>query len=317
MTHVPVVWLSEDAPSRDQAARSLAEWARARGVVLSVPPPARAPIVPDATIADAVEKELARALSADDEDTAARALGRAEGLLRDHPEAPAAPPLRAEVSRAWSRLRLRQGDEAGAASAWQDAEALDGGRVAGIGEKSVPPPPKVPLTIRGGADVTVDGRPASGTVLPGEHAIVAKRDGAIVYAAWVAVRGPLSLDIPVSDDACSVPVFEGVKREGDRVLAPRATCPAWIAAVPSPHGVLIARCERSTCDALIEWRASARDVFVLPPPDSSRSPLPGWATWTVVGISAATIASVVLIAAGTFESRPIETRFVVGGAKQQ
>jgi hypothetical protein len=37
----------------------------------------------------------------------------------------------------------------------------------------------------------------------------------------------------------------------------------------------------------------------------------------VVGISAATIASVVLIAAGAFESRPVETRFVVGGSKQQ
>lgn len=317
MSTVPVVWVNQDAPSRDQAARSLAEWARARGVVLSAPPPARAPIVPDATVAEAAEKELARALSADDDDAASRALGRAEALLRDHPEAPAAPFLRAEISRAWSRLRLRQGDEAGAAAAWQDAEALDGGRVAGIGEKSVTPPAKVPLTIRGRGEVTIDGRPPAGTVLPGEHAIVAKRDGAIVYAAWIAVRGPLEITIPVSDDACSLPAFASVKREGDQVLAPGATCPAWIAAVPSEHGVLIARCERDACSSLSEWRSPGRDVFVLPPPDRSRSPLPGWATWTVVGISAATVASVVLVAAGAFESRPVETRFVVGGTKQQ
>ena len=317
MSDVPVVWVNQDAPSRDQAARSLAEWARARGVVLSAPSPARAPIVADPAVAEAAEKELARALSADDEDGASRALGRAEALLREHPELPAAPFLRAEVSRAWSRLRLRQGDEAGAAAAWQDAEALDGGRVAGIAEKSVAPPTKVPLTIRGASDVTIDGRPAGGTVLPGEHAIVARRDGAMVYASWIAVRGPLEMTIPVADDACSLPAFANVKRESDRVLAPGVTCPSWLAAEPSAHGVLLARCERDACDSLTEWRAAPRDVFVLPPPDRSRSPLPGWATWTVLGISAATITSVVLIAAGTFESRPVETRFVVGGAKQQ
>jgi hypothetical protein len=317
VSDVPVVWLSE---SRDDAARALREWARARGVVLSSPSEPRAPIAVDPAVADATEKELARAheaLAADDADAAARALGRAEALLRDHPEAPAAPFLRAEVSRAWSRLRLRQGDEAGAAAAWQDAEALDGGRIAGIGEKSVAPPPKVRLTIRGSYDVTVDGRPPTAEVLPGEHAVVEKRDGAVVYAAWIAVRGPMELTLPALEDACSVPAFARAKREGDRVYAPGASCPSWIAAVPSEHGVLVARCERDACAPLVEWRGAARDVFLLPPPDRSRAPLPAWATWTALGISAATIASVVLIAAGAFESRPVETRFVVGGSKQQ
>lgn len=317
---VPVVWLNETGPHRDEAARALADWARARGVILSTPPPPPAPIAVDPTVADRVEKELAQALSADDADAASRALGRAEALLREHPEAPAAPFLRAEVARTWSRLRLRQGDEAGAAALWQDAEALDGGRVAGIGEKSVAPSATVPLKLGGvspALELSIDGRPPTGDVRPGEHAVVAKRDGAVVYAAWVAVRGPLELTLPIHDDACGSAELSGVRLDGERVVAPGATCPSWVAAVPSEHGVSVARCERDRCAPLVEWRAVRRDVFVPTPRDRSRAPLPAWATWTVVGISAATVASVVLVAAGAFESRPVETRFVVGGSRPQ
>lgn len=325
MSDLPVVWLAEGTEHRESAARALTEWARARGVTLHEPAAAKPPIAVDPSIADAAEKELARAsegLAADDADAAARALVRAETLLREHPELPAAPFLRAEVFRAWSRLRLRQGDDAGAAAAWQDAEALDGGRVAGVGEKSVAPPKKVRVSLRATEEFVVDGQSPSAdmlvtNLLPGEHAVVARRNGAIVYASWLAVRGPLEVTLPISEDACSVPAFSSAARQGDGVVAPGATCPSWIAAVPSEHGVLVGRCERDRCSALVEWRSGSRDVFVLGPRDRSHAPLPAWATWTVIGIGAATIASVVLVAAGVFESRPVESRFVVGGARQE
>jgi hypothetical protein len=311
---VPLVWLSEAGPHRDEAARALGEWARARGVVLAeASPPAQPSIAVDPTVPDVVEKDLARAHEAADADTAERALAHADAILRAHPEAPAAPFLRAEVLRAWAK---RWADERSVA-AWQDAEALDGGRVAGIGEKSVPPPARTTLTIHADASVTVDGRPTNGRVevLPGEHAVVATRDGAIVYAAWVAVRGPLELTLPASDDACSLPALAKAKRAGDRVTAAGVTCPAWVAAEPSAHGVLVARCAADACSSLSEWRRSADVAFV--PARPRESSLPAWATWTVVGISAATIASVVLIASGVFETRPVEPRFVVGGVRQE
>lgn len=322
MSDVPVVWLTEGEPSRDEAARALGDWARARGLVLSVPGPARTGIIVDPTIADAAEGELARAydaLAADDLDAAGRSMARAEALLRDHPELPAAPFLRAEVARAWSRLRLRQGDEAAAATAWQDAAALDGGRVAGIGEKSFPLPPKVPFEVRTTERVTVDGLAPTGEVLPGEHAVVLWAQGVVVQASWVAVRGPLRLVLPPVTDACSLAVFSNVKREGDHVTAAATTCPSWVAAVPTEQGVLVATCDQGGCTSLTLWRGPdrRRDVFRPLPPDRARAALPAWATWTALGIGAATLASVVLIASGVFESRPVEPRFVMGGARQE
>ena len=240
VSDLPVVWVGTEAHS-EEAARALAEWARARGVVLQEPTPARAVVAVDASLPDAIEKELARAyeaLGADDADAAGRAIGRVDAMSREHPEIPAAPFLRAEMLRAWSRLRLRLGDEAGAAAAWQDAEALDGGRVAGIGEKHVPPPAKVPLTIHANADVTVDGRAPAPEVLPGEHVIVAKRDGAIVHVSWLAVRGPLEVTLPLDGDACRLPAFAHVTRAS----AAGVTCGAWLMAEPSEHGVMLARC---------------------------------------------------------------------------
>lgn len=324
MSDLPIVWLGE--AHHEEAARALADWARTRGVVLSAPAPAAAPLPVDATVPERVEAELAHAQEAADDDGTARALARADAILRAHPESPAAPFLRAETLRAWSRLWLRQGETARAEAAWQDAAALDGGRVAGIGEKRAPALERVPLTVRAHAEVHVDGvaranvpgpapLPVPLPVLPGEHTVVATRDGAVVYAAWVAVRGPLEIEVPDATNPCSIPALSAARREGDRVLAPGITCPAWVTATPSDHGVLVSRCERDQCTSLVEWRRAA-DVAFEPTRDRAK-PLPAWATWTVIGIGAATVASVVLIAAGAFESRPVESRFVLGGARSE
>jgi hypothetical protein len=209
-------------------------------------------------------------------------------------------------------LRLEPRDEARAAEAWQEAEALDGGRVAGIGEKAVAPPAAVAFHVSG-AVVTIDGRPATDNVLPGEHAIVATRDGHIVYAEWIAVRGPTSLAIPSGSTACTLQSFAGVKRAGDGVAAVGVTCPEWIAAAPAAQGVLVSRCAGDACSSLIEWRRGEATMLALPQPrDRSHAAWPAWATWTLVGVGAAAIGTVVLIASGVFESRPVESRFVVG-----
>ena len=53
------------------------------------------------------------------------------------------------------------------------------------------------------------------------------------------------------------------------------------------------------------------------PPQSlgKRSTWPGWATWTVLGVGAATATAITLVATGVFESRPVEQRVVAGGAR--
>jgi hypothetical protein len=82
--------------------------------------------------------------------------------------------------------------------------------------------------------------------------------------------------------------------------------------------VLVARCERDSCGPLLEWRIESNAADLGPPqPPASTTTWPAWATWTLVGIGAATAASVALVASGVFETRPVETRFVFGGTRQE
>ncbi|MBX3228048.1 MAG: hypothetical protein KIT84_27515 [Labilithrix sp.] len=397
VAQTPVVWLAEPGARRTEAARSLSEWARARGLVLVAPDEGAAapPIASaeDTTVAEHVERELARAqeaAGAADTDAAERALARAEAILREHPEALAAAWLRAEVLRAWSSrwLRLEPRDEARARAAWQEAESLDGGRAPGIGERSAPTPAKLRVTFTAapGTTIHVDGVPittnsaiyatspsprsddspaTSPTTRPdgapatspspsphgapntspsprpdgapaspssrlgeaqvelgaGEHSVVASVDGVTTYAAWIAIAGPTTIALPSSTpSACSRDAFARVRRDGERIVAPGAACPAWVAAMPGDvkDSVLVARCERDACGPLLEWRVEHASVLAVPQPrDRSQSAWPAWATWTLVGLGAATAASVALVASGVFESRPVEHRFVVGGARQE
>lgn len=314
---LPAVWVGEAERPRDEAARALAEWARARGVILSAPAPRGAGLAVDPKVADDVEKELAKAHdSQSNDDTAERALARAEALLRDHPELPNAAWLLAEVLRS---RRQRTTDPVLAASLWQDAIALDGGRVPNIGQAGAPPPPAFPLKIDApaGSEVRIDGHAATPTVLSGEHAVVALNGDRVVFASWLAVRGPMTLGIASHEDPCA---SIDAHREGDRVVAPTAMCPSWVAAVPGdrPNSVLVARCVQNACSSLVEWRtAGALSTGAPTSPDRRLSPWPGWATWTCAGIGAATVLAVVLVASGVFESRPVEQRFVVGGARTE
>ena len=139
------VWLAPggEAPG-DAARRALTAWARAHDVTLAEPTAGEPrALAVDLAVADSVELELERAreaVAAQDADTAERALSRAEGELRAHPELPQAAWLLAEVERGWAvrHTRVAPVDAERAERAWQRAAGLDGGRVAGVGEPQVP-----------------------------------------------------------------------------------------------------------------------------------------------------------------------------------
>lgn len=348
-----VVWLAPGPPHAD-AARALAEWGRARGLRLT--PAGGAASTPttslavDLSVSDRVDKELARAreaIAALDADTAERSLARAEALLREHPELPQAPWLRAEVERAWASrwLRVEPKDPTRAQVAWQEADALDGGRVAGIGEVGAPKraPTRVVLRVSGaapGAVVRIDGsevpQAANLSLLPGEHQVVVANGNAPIFASWVSVpivseapgAPPTSIDVRLGDDrGCGPEAFARARLDRESVHAPGVRCERWIAAAPGPRPdtIYVARCERDSCGPLIEWRewrvkSSARGLEPQVASSSSSksestSKWPAWATWTLIGLGAAAATTLTLVATGALDSHPVEPRFVAGGVK--
>ena len=341
----PVLWL-DDGEAREDAVRALGEWARARGIRLGTLEDRSSTMRIDPSLGDRAEKELERAreaIAATDADAAERALARVESLLRDHPELPQAAWLRAEVERTWSTrwLRLEPRDEARARTAWQNAQALDGGRVPGIGETAFAnrPPVKATIVISSEADprltLRLDGMPlapaetdARGAavyhveVAPAEHHLLATFDGRIVFASWIAIAGhdPTARVAISEGGACARDRLAQVQhKDGEIVDATGVTCPRWIAAVPGEKrgSVLVARCERDACGPLLEWRVERLPTYGPPQGHGPYAGWPSWATWALVGVGAATAASMALIATGVFEARPVEPRFVVGGARQE
>ena len=352
---VPVVWIAEGGHPDPASARSLAAWARARGVVLgSVGDPASAPIQVDFATGDRIEHELDRArdaIAAFDADAADRALARAEALLRMHPELPHAAWLRAEVERAWStRLaRLEPRDEARAANAWRRAAALDGGRLAGVGELERPAgeSARVRIVVEGAASggrvVRVDGTEITtatrqgddslydADLAPAEHHLVVYEDSRPVFASWISVvegsvreagaaaGGHVTVRVPLSPgSSCSGAATASVARRGDTVTAAGVTCPRWIAAVPDPRtgNVRVAQCAEGRCGPLLEWRAERIGPVQAPQGLDDRSrPWPAWATVFVVGVGVVAAGTVALVSSGVLEDRPVEQRFVAGGAR--
>lgn len=344
---VSVVWLSPDGGADADSARALAEWGRARGLRLVALDDGASSgrLKVDVTIGDRVEKEIERAreaIAALDADAAERALARADVVLREHPELPQAAWLRAEVERTWAArfMRVEPRDDARAAEHWKNAYALDGGRVAGIGETDLGPRKRAPASIvvggaRGrpvvvrldgvdlGAGTASDGHDGRVTfateVAPAEHQLVAYADGEPVFAAWVTIAPsspPIAIEL-AAGGACTRSAFASVAREDTTVRASGVACPRWVAAVPTDRAgsVLVARCEQDRCGPLLEWRLERWGDSGPPQTLGRRSVWPTWATWTVVGAVAATATAVTLVATGVFESRPVEQRFVSGGAR--
>jgi hypothetical protein len=349
---VTVVWVAPEASSpRDDAQRAVGDWARARGlhVRAATGGPSAPTAAADPALADRVEKELHRsreAIAAADADAAERALARAETLLREHPELPQAAWLRAEVNRGWaSRFTLLEPrDEQRAKAAWQDADALDGGRAVGIGEVAFAPrvPVAASLTVSGGGSHAViarldgaelEGASSGGGVTtyrliaaPAEHQLVVSLDGEPAFASWLTVP-PAAAGSPAQsvavrvgdDDACSASSLAGVSRDGaGAVVAPGVTCDLWVAALPAERrgAVLVSRCSGSSCGPFVEWRSQgALDAPGGRPIAPHAGSWPGWATWTALGVGAAAATTITLIATGVFESRPTEQRFIAGGVR--
>lgn len=348
---VTVVWLDK-GPPREDAVRALEQWGRARGVRVLAPTEggAGSAVRIDFTVADRVEKELDRAreaIAALDADVAERALARAEGLLRDHPELPQAAWLRAEVHRGWAArfTRVEPRDEQRAQIAWQDADALDGGRAAGIGEQAFPPRPRAAatLTVRGAPARKVvarlDGIALAGTsgadgtmsypldVPAADHHLVITIDDEMAFASWVSIAMTSAgsprptIRVHVGDDgACSGASLATASRDGEKVRAGAVSCDRWVAAVASERrgAVLVARCERSSCGPFVEWRSEGGLDSERPSgqglPPHVRA-WPAWATWTALGVGALAVTTVALIATGVLEARPTEERFVAGGVR--
>jgi hypothetical protein len=344
MDAATLVWIAPAPQSADQA-RALASYARAHGVVLS-PPTAtpQAALAVDPRLPEDVERLLDRArdaLAARDSDAVDRLLGAADATLRAHPELPQASWLLAEVLRARAtRLRrMPPVDEAGAAAAWAQAEALDGGRLAGVGEQIAPSAPPATFTLPAGlfagATVRIDGVVTTSPTLTtraGPHAVVVAIDGAPVWASWIDVpagtstAGVNGAAWSAGVAACSRVDLSRASLAGDTVDAAGIRCPAWLAASDNPAGsgasastgasVRVAVCAMDHCGPLVAWQAPLPWTY-QPPPQPAAGRWPTWATWGLVGAGAVVATGIVIVATGVLKPAPTETQYVTGGLRTQ
>jgi hypothetical protein len=328
---VTTVWIAPDAPDADQA-RALTSWGRSRGLRLVSPAAGAAkPLEVDPQVAEDVERMIDRAhdaIAARDGEAADRLLTSADSTLRAHPEIPQAAWLLAEVerTRATRLLRVPPVDEAAAALAWARAEALDGGRVAGVGEKAGAAPAQtasvtlelVPAT----AEARLDGVPVRGTTVSthaGPHALVVSRQGAPVWAGWIdaaAGSSTVHVDTPAAPPCTSGDVGSA-RIAGDSVDASQVRCGAWVAAIPGPAGIRVALCETGRCGALVDWRAPLPWTYEPPPEGEHHRAWPAWATWGLVGAGAVVAGTIAVIASGVLKPAPTETQFVTGSVQKQ
>jgi hypothetical protein len=334
-----LVWIAPDPPDATQA-KALASLAHAHGKGLAPPPADRPPVIAiHLEIADDVEDLLDRArdaIIARDGAGADHALATGEGLLRAHPELPQAALLMAELERARSARwrRVAPLDAEAADRAWQRADAVDGARVAGLGEiasASLPPPATIALALPGDDRAWLDGQPVGATVLTraGPHALVVTAEGAPVWAGWVdAPAGSSSVDIDApatipcsADDVARTSVSDGAVR------ADRVQCARWVAATTGaqPGTIRAAWCEVNHCTPLLDWPSPP--AWASSPPGAAGSAAansrdrgsrwPVWATWALAGAGVAIATGVGIFASGALEGAPTATRFVNGGLKTQ
>jgi hypothetical protein len=326
-----VVWLASEPPNADQS-RALKSWSQARGIQLSPPGPAIAPALPtDPSTAEVVESMLERArdsIAGRDGEDAERALTSAESVLRAHPELPQAAWLMAEVERAKAARwrRLTPADAEAAAGAWLRAEALDGGRVPGVGEEgSSQHPLEATITLELSHEETqpwLDGelvRSGSVATRAGPHALLVTWDGTPVWAAWIdAPAGHSTVHVSIPEaPACSAGDVSRAHVTGDAIDARRVQCRAWIAVLggAKPGSLRVVVCAANRCGSILAWNAPIPWTWSPSVQRDRSTGWPTWATWGLVGAGAAIAAGVVVLAAT--QSTPTQTRFVSGGIRTQ
>jgi hypothetical protein len=332
-TPATIVWIAPAPPDATQA-RSLTSWAQAHSRVLSAPrdepPPA---LRVDASIAEDVDRWLDRAreaIVARDGEAADGSLSAAEAALRAHPELPQGAWLLAEVERARSsRLRHVPPPDADAADrAWMRAAALDGGRVAGVGEQPAPGDPQAAALqldfTPAGAQAWLDGRPVDAHVgtRAGPHQLLIAWQGTPIWAGWLetpAGSSTVHVTAPGSPP-CSTNDLSRVRLGPAPAAldAPGVRCPEWVAALggEAPGEVRVATCEADHCGPLLSWRSAVTLPWSLPA-ERPHAAWPAWATWGLVGAGAAIATGAVVLATGVLQPPPPETRFVSGGVKTQ
>jgi hypothetical protein len=346
---VTLQWLGgarSAGPDADQG-RALTAWARAHGVRLALPRDERPPAIPEdarsaAELRDEVERWLDRvrdAIAGRDADAAERGLATAESALRAHPELPQASWLMAEVERARaSRFRrVPPVDEEAADRAWMRAEALDGGRVAGVGERAAATHPAEATLVFDRlpaiATLQLDGRPQPArsdrvATHEGPHAVRVTWGDAAVWAGWIdAPSGSSTLHLtvpappPCSQSDVDLATLVSSKNVPTTVDAAGVRCASWATALPGsrPTSVLVASCDAGRCGALLEWNAPSPGSWTWSPPaERPHAGWPSWATWGLVGAGAVIATSVVVVVAtGVLQAPAAETRFVTGGVKTQ
>jgi hypothetical protein len=326
------VWLAPEPPDRQQAS-ALQSWSSARGVSLSTPTPGgTSHLAVDSGVGDRVESllEAARdALAARESEQADRALESAESMLRAHPELLQGAWLMAEVERLRSTRfrRIPPVDLEAAERAWLRAEALDGGRVPGVGEESSTEHPAEAMVtldpLPDGAQGWIDGEPITARTISfathrGVHALILTKRGAPVWAAWLDTAAGSSTVHPnaLAVAACSADDTERASISPQGIEGQRVQCQTWVAALAGagPGEVRVALCKNGHCGPLVDWRAPAPWTQSTKVERARTAGWPVWATWTAVGAGAA-IATGLLIFA--LQPTSVETRFVTGGLKRQ
>jgi hypothetical protein len=345
-----VVWIAP-APPHVGEERAIAAWAQAKRLRLSPPADATYPALPSdpriAGTAAAIDEQLARArdaITARDGAAADSATAMAEETVLRRPELPNAAWLLAEVLRtkATRLRRVAPADPGQADRLWQRADALDGGRVPGVGEEpAAEPAARATLVFDRVPDgqIWLDGRPVEpGPVATkaGPHAIVALRKEAPIWAGWVeAPPGTSVVPLPhYGVPPCARADFATVDVRDGSVAAAGVQCGAWVAATvavsataapaasPTSDAVRIASCQGAVCGPLRDFRHTADwastpawVAAVAARGHATPSRWPAWATWTLAAAGVAA-ASVIAVVASSASSGPAETRFVSGGLKQ-
>jgi hypothetical protein len=334
-----LVWIAPAPPDAAQQ-RAMAGWARARGVELAPPRDERPPAIPlGLSAADEIEDLLDHArdaTAARDAGAVDRATAAAESLLRAHPELPQAAWLMAEVERARSTRwrRIEPSDPVAAERDAERADALDRGRVPGLGEVTAATPApdaQLEVALRDDTQAWLDGRPLLGqtptlATRAGLHALVVTAGGAPIWAVWIELgpgRTAIDADAPRAPP-CSSADAARARLAGEALDARGVRCARWVAMAPGPHpgSLAIAMCEASQCGALFEWHEAP--AWSRPAPvvaNDGAGPArrwPAWATWTLAGAAAVGVGvglGLAVAASGT--AAPPATRFVTGGLKNQ
>ena len=321
-----LVWMAPEPPDAAEEA-TLATWAGQRGLSVTTPHDLRPPpLVVAPGIAEEVDALLARArdaLTARDGAAVDEALDAAESRLRAHAELPQAAWLMAEVERARStrRSRATPPDPEGALRAWARAEALDGGRLAGLGElagvSEGPPASSLNVPLAVSQRARLDGRPVASEPIStraGLHDLVVTWDDVPVWAGWIEIApGSATLEV----NAPTAPPCSSGDVDRARLPSDGVRCAAWVSATrgPDPGSVRVALCRFDRCEPLETWGAKAPAWTKETPARHPTRGWPGWATWGLVGAGAAVVAGVSIAVVQGLGTPPTETRFVGGGLK--